>query len=115
MSGRQASTNGGFVARKFLPPEALTLDSPYMRLALYLRWKALGGPTTLHYRRLTPNYTRYWMADSDAVNSLDQYETALWFLSRGDECLTCRGSLHGLMGEAEPLLIKIHKAGATSN
>src|SRR5207249_4517120 len=34
MSGKQASTKGGFVARKFLPPEALTLDSPYVRLAL---------------------------------------------------------------------------------
>ncbi len=87
------------------------LSRPFIRLALYARWKATAGPTRLHYRRLTPNYTRYWMADSDAVNRLDQYETALWFLSRGDECLNCKGSLHGLMMEDEPLLIRVRKAG----
>jgi SAM-dependent methyltransferase len=87
------------------------LSRPLVRLELYARWKATGGPTTLHYRRLTPNYTHYWMGDSDAVNRLDQYETALWFLSRGDECLNCKGSLHGLTMDDEPLLIKIHKAG----
>jgi hypothetical protein len=75
----------------------------------------MGGLTRLHYSRLTPNYTRYWMSDSDAVNSLDQYETALWFLSRGDECLNCKGALHGLTMADEPLLIKIHKAGAVAN
>ena len=26
----------------------------------------LGGPTRLHYRRLSPNYEKYWMSDSDA-------------------------------------------------
>ena len=87
------------------------LSRPLVRLELYAGWKATGGPTTLHYRRLTPNYTHYWMGDSDAVNRLDQYETALWFLSRGDECLNCKGSLHGLTMDDEPLLIKIHKAG----
>ena len=88
------------------------LSRPLVRLELYALWKATAGPTTLHYRRLTPNYIHYWMADSDAVNRLDQYETALWFLSRGDECLNCKGSLHGLTMEDEPLLIRIHKAGA---
>jgi hypothetical protein len=34
MSGKRASTKGGFVARKLLSPETLTLDSPYLRLAL---------------------------------------------------------------------------------
>jgi SAM-dependent methyltransferase len=48
-----------------------------------------NGPSRLHYRRLTPNYERYWQADSDAVNSLDSVEMALWFESRGDECVTC--------------------------
>jgi len=91
-----------------------TLSRPLMRLALYLRWKATGRATTLRYRRLTPNYQRYWMADSDAVNSLDQYETALWFLSRGDQCLNCSGPLHGLTMPDEPLLIRIRKAGAAN-
>jgi ubiquinone/menaquinone biosynthesis C-methylase UbiE len=47
------------------------------------------GPTRFHYSRITPNYTKYWMSDSDAVNTLDRLETALWFMSRGDECVNC--------------------------
>src|SRR5260370_17889256 len=92
-----------------------SLSRPFIRLALYARWRATGGPTQLHYSRLTPNYAHYWMSDSDAVNSLDQYETALWFLSRADECLDCTVALHALTMADEPLLIKIHKAGAAAN
>jgi SAM-dependent methyltransferase len=108
---------GGKMIKASIPIQSslLCLARPFVRLALYARWKATGGPTALHYRRLTPNYTRYWMADSDAVNRLDQYETALWFLSRGDECLNCKGTLHGLTMEDEPLLIKIHKTGTATN
>lgn len=47
------------------------------------------GPTKFHYSRLTPNYETYWMSDSDAVNSLGRQEMALWFTSRGDECVNC--------------------------
>jgi hypothetical protein len=49
-------------------------------------------PTTLRYRRLTPNYEKYWVPDSDAVNSIDRHEAMLWFRSQGDECLNCEGS-----------------------
>lgn len=89
-----------------------TFSRPVIRLALFARWKTTGRPTTFHYRRLTPNYTHYWMADSDAVNSIDQYETALWFLSRGDECLNCKGFPSDLSPVTEPLLIRIHKVRA---
>ena len=37
------------------------------------------------------------------------------FLSRGDECLNCKGALHGLTMEDQPLLIKIHKAGVAAD
>ena len=47
------------------------------------------GPTKFHYSRITPNYQHYWMSDSDAVNTLSRFETALWFISRGDECVNC--------------------------
>ena len=50
-------------------------------------------PTSFHYWPVTPNYGRYWEADSDAVNSLDRYETYLWFKSRGDVCLNCGSEL----------------------
>ncbi|HTM48533.1 MAG TPA: class I SAM-dependent methyltransferase [Bryobacteraceae bacterium] len=107
---------GGKLIKASIPiQDALwKMSRPFVRLALYTRWKLHSKPTTLHYRRITPNYTNYWMADSDAVNRLDQYETALWFLSRGDECLNCRGKFHGLNMPDEPLLIKVHKALAVA-
>ena len=106
---------GGKITKASIPIQnALwSMSRPFVRFALYARWKAVGGPTNLHYRRLTPNYTRYWMADSDAVNRLDQYETALWFMSRGDECLNCNGMFNGLSMPDEPLLIRVHKGYST--
>jgi len=52
-----------------------------------------------------PKHVKYWIADSDAVNSIDSYEAMLWFLSRGDECLNC--SLFNFGG---PLIIRVHKS-----
>jgi ubiquinone/menaquinone biosynthesis C-methylase UbiE len=46
------------------------------------------GPTHFRYRRLTPNYSRFWTSDSDACNSMDPYEAVVWFVSRGDVCLS---------------------------
>ena len=80
-----------------------------VRMIRRAEWKSSGGPTSLHYRRLTPNYDHYWMPDSDAVNSLDRYEIALWFLSRGDECLNCEGALDGWLQLNVPLILKVHK------
>jgi hypothetical protein len=54
---------------------------------------------------------QYWMSDSDAVNSLHRDETAMWFLSRGDECLNCDGDLHSWEHTIEPLIVRIHKKG----
>jgi SAM-dependent methyltransferase len=65
------------------------------------------GPTKLRYRRLKPNYEKYWVPDSDAVNSMDRYEAMLWFLSRGDECLNCEDALLSIA--SVPLIIRVHK------
>jgi SAM-dependent methyltransferase len=65
------------------------------------------GPTKLRYRRLSPNYDKYWVPDSDAVNSMDRYEAMLWFLSRGDECLNCEDALLSIA--SVPLIIRVHK------
>jgi SAM-dependent methyltransferase len=67
------------------------------------------GPTRLRYRRLTPNYERYWVNDSDAVNSIDGHEAMLWFLSRGDECLNCEPPSIFLPAGSFPLIIRVHK------
>ena len=77
--------------------------------ARFTAWKASGQPTTLHYRRLAPNYKIYWGPDADAVNSLDRYETALWFRSRGDECLNCETGLDTLTASDSRLIVRVHK------
>jgi ubiquinone/menaquinone biosynthesis C-methylase UbiE len=71
----------------------------------FARWS--GHPTRLHYVPLTPNYDHFWMSDADAVNSLDFFETMLWFTSRGDECLNCGGDAGT---EGKELIIRVHKA-----
>ncbi len=73
------------------------------------------GPTALRYERLQPNYKEYWEPDSEAVNSIDSYEGALWVLSRGDECLNCGDYPILLSMFNTPLIIRVHKsAGAVS-
>jgi SAM-dependent methyltransferase len=44
--------------------------------------------TKFRYKLLNPNYDHYWQPDSDALNSMDPYEAILWFMSRGDTCLS---------------------------
>ncbi|NQT15659.1 MAG: class I SAM-dependent methyltransferase [Planctomycetes bacterium] len=68
---------------------------PYRSLSIAPRrairlcqWVFTRRPVTLRARKLKPNYERFWMSDSDAVNSIDPYEAILWFVSRGDRCLT---------------------------
>ncbi|HEY2922071.1 MAG TPA: class I SAM-dependent methyltransferase [Candidatus Binatia bacterium] len=67
------------------------------------------GPTRLRYRRLSPNYEKYWVADSDAVNSIDSHEAMAWFLSRGDECMNCEDASVFLPLTSMPLIIRVHK------
>ena len=68
------------------------------------------GPTRLRYRRLSPNYEKYWVPDSDAVNSIDSHEAMLWFLSRGDECLNCEDMSVFLPMTSMPLIFRVHKS-----
>jgi len=79
------------------------------RLIRYVA-SCFGGPTTLHYQRLTPNFKEYWQPDSDAVNSVDRHEVMLWFQSRGDECLNCDGAEGSVLMRRQPaLIIRVHK------
>jgi ubiquinone/menaquinone biosynthesis C-methylase UbiE len=66
-------------------------------------------PTTLRYRRVTPNYDTYWGPDSDAVNSIDIHEAALWFMTRGDQCLNCGNSLLTVPIFHQALIIRVRK------
>lgn len=49
---------------------------------------APGKPTNFRYGTLTPDWDHFWMADSDAVNAMDPFEAAVWFTSRGDQCVS---------------------------
>jgi SAM-dependent methyltransferase len=55
------------------------------RTGLLLRYLHRRTPTRLHYAELQPNYDTYWDYDADACVSLDSYDVALYFLSRGDQ------------------------------
>lgn len=58
------------------------------RLAQYLKRSVSKSPLRFRCRKLRPNYDHFWMADSDAINSMDPFEAILWFVSRGDQCLS---------------------------
>lgn len=45
------------------------------------------APLPFRFRRIRGNFEKFWMSDSDAINSMDPYEAVLWFRSRGDEVL----------------------------
>jgi len=46
--------------------------------------------TKIRYKKLKPNYEKYWMSDSDACNSIDVHDAILWFESNGFKCITYR-------------------------
>ncbi len=74
-----------------------------------------GGPTAFHYRRVEPNYERYWVEDSDAINSLDPHEMMLWYTSRGDSCLNCpEGASEQIKMGNQPLTIRVRKTAPES-
>ncbi len=76
---------------------ALLFPIRLLRLAHY---RLAGANTRLHFRALQPNYEHYWSADSDAAISLDSFEAAMWFQSRGDECLSCGSDREELLAFA---------------
>jgi SAM-dependent methyltransferase len=105
----------GRVVRSVVAPIQQTL--PYICLhripAHAIRsgwWHLTGTPTTLRYKKLEPLYERYLGPDSDAVNALDAFEAALWFKSRGDECLNCVSGLHEVVRTwGHDLIIRVNK------
>lgn len=74
-----------------------------IRAVRWLQYKTFGPGTSLRFHRLRPNYKVYWQADSDAAISIDRHEVALWFRSRGDDCLNCGTT------EPVPLVVRIRK------
>ena len=99
-----------------------TRSAPYQNMYIIptrfvrsLGFRALHAATALRYRALTPNFETYWIADSDAMNSIDCYEAFLWFTSRGDVCLNCDGLFQQSFAECGPLIIQVHKPSHSSD
>lgn len=74
-------------------------------LLCYLR----SQPTHLRFRRLNPNFEIYWDSDADACVSLDAYNVALYFLSRGDKPLYPVDLIRGLFLRSGPQIYQINK------
>lgn len=69
-----------------------------------------GRPLPLKYGVLRPNLEKFWMPDSDALNSIDPYEVILWFLSRGDRCVTYPGALRRFFVRSGSMVFRINKS-----
>jgi SAM-dependent methyltransferase len=78
-----------------------------IRLVRDLQYKLQGASTRLHFTVLQPNYKDYWVPDGDAAISLDSYEAALWYRSRGDDCLSCKSAL----SDAGEVIVRVAKSG----
>jgi ubiquinone/menaquinone biosynthesis C-methylase UbiE len=90
-----------FIAAYLLPARALR----------FLSYEISRSPTSLHYRRLQPNYAKYWVPDSDATSSIDWYEALLWFESRGDQVLNHDSLAASIVQRVKDprLIIRVHK------
>jgi len=68
-----------------------------------------GKRLNFKYKKLAPNYDYFWMSDSDAVNSMDPYEAVLWFVSRGDTCISYPTWIAKLLVRTGPIIFRIQK------
>lgn len=67
------------------------------------------GPTRFRYGLLKPQYETFWMADSDALNAMDQFECIVWFTSRGDECLSHPTGVKRFLAVDGAVVIRVRK------
>lgn len=109
--------------RDLTPGERLTkLTIPLRRSALYkiaatlprrmyrlLRYLLRREPTPLHPRPLQPNFETYWDYDADACSSIDAYDVALYFISRGDRPYYRGGALRSLLQRSQPQAYIVQK------
>lgn len=63
-------------------------------------------PKQLRHKKLMPNYEKFWMSDSDAVNSIDPHDAILWFVSNGFKCLNYPTNLSAFLVKTGPLIFK---------
>ncbi|MBI9050497.1 MAG: class I SAM-dependent methyltransferase [Anaerolineaceae bacterium] len=93
------------------------LDSKWIKMLSYMPirifWYFSGlfsnTPSNFHNKTLRANFTTYWMSDSDALNSMDQYDAIRWFTTRGDQCLTFPTTLQQLSARGLGIILQIQK------
>jgi ubiquinone/menaquinone biosynthesis C-methylase UbiE len=76
----------------------------------YLKWKLDPRPVPFYYGKLIPNYEKFWMSDSDAVNSMDPFDAFLWFYSRSDDCLNYKSVLRAFTMRTGGMIFRVNKA-----
>ena len=80
------------------------------RVVRLIRILTLNRTLRFKYKKLTANYSHYWMADSDAVNSMDPFEAILYFVTRGDFCINYPRLASQFLVRTGPLIFRICKA-----
>jgi SAM-dependent methyltransferase len=79
------------------------------RISHAVKWFIAKRPTNFRYQHIRPNYDVRWMSDSDAINSMDPYEAILWFVSRGDVCISYPTLFSAFCVRTGALVFRIHK------
>jgi len=79
------------------------------RVLSCIRYALMRERTNFRYKKLSPNYDHFWQSDSDAVNSMDSYEAILWFMSRGDTCLSYTNPLSRFFVRTGAIIFQIRK------
>lgn len=77
------------------------------RIYMLIKYKLTGKPVKLLYRKLNANYDEYVGPDSDACNGLDPCQVAIWYESRGNQCISHRSFWSKLFIRTEHIMIKV--------
>jgi SAM-dependent methyltransferase len=64
------------------------------------------NPVPFKYKKLKPNYDYFCVSDSDALNSMDPYDAILWFISRGDTCISRARRLSKFFVRTGPIIFQ---------
>jgi ubiquinone/menaquinone biosynthesis C-methylase UbiE len=103
---------GKFIKASIPLRDSLVFRSLYTFPVRFIRlseYELSGRSTSFMYSAIAPNYTHFWEADSDAVNSMDPYEAMLWFRSRGDSIQNPNGALRQFFFRTGVVIIRIQK------
>lgn len=104
-------TDFGFCGKliKFLLP---FLDGKFVRYLSFIPKRAINyfvyyirkQPKRFVVKRITPNYEKYWQADSDACNSLDPFNIIIFLKQFNMECISHPSIIQQMFVKGGPIL-----------